>query len=291
MVDTSGNVYVVETKLFKSSDKRSVVAQVLDYGAALWNEYDGASDFILSVDQWMSKNGLGSFRDLLKSKSGLDENDGDAFAEIEDQVRSNVAQGAIRFVVLMDRVPEALRAVIAFVNRSSKFSVWAVEMEYYKDGDLEIANPKLFGADISLPPPPVPASSKQLFFEQAGARFSGQDLEAMKRLYEVSERLTDDIGFGRGRTASISPKFFGKSPKSFYTLNADGRLYVNVKWHGRAGDAAVASCDRLLQKLRSAGFEIPARDYPKIPSAVWMPLVTSLTRTIEETFGQEQPPA
>lgn len=64
-------------------------------------------------------------------------------------------------------------------------------MEYYKDGDLEIANPKLFGVDISLPASPVPGTNKQLFFEQAGARFSGQDLEAIKRLYEVSERLGD----------------------------------------------------------------------------------------------------
>ena len=62
MVDTSGNVYVVETKLCKSNDKRSVVAQVLDYGAALWDEYNGASDFIVSVDQWMLKKGRGCVR-------------------------------------------------------------------------------------------------------------------------------------------------------------------------------------------------------------------------------------
>lgn len=34
--DHVGNVYIIETKLFRNADKRRVVAQMLDYGAALW---------------------------------------------------------------------------------------------------------------------------------------------------------------------------------------------------------------------------------------------------------------
>src|SRR3990172_4834466 len=35
-VDNSGNLYLIETKLYKNTDKRRVVAQLLDYGASLW---------------------------------------------------------------------------------------------------------------------------------------------------------------------------------------------------------------------------------------------------------------
>ena len=35
-VDKDGEIYIIETKLYKNPDKRLVVAQVLDYGASLW---------------------------------------------------------------------------------------------------------------------------------------------------------------------------------------------------------------------------------------------------------------
>jgi len=39
-VDKDGDIYVVETKLYKNPDKRTVVAQALDYGASLWRHSD-----------------------------------------------------------------------------------------------------------------------------------------------------------------------------------------------------------------------------------------------------------
>ena len=38
-VDRDGEIYLVETKLYKNSDKRLVIAQVLDYGASLWKTF------------------------------------------------------------------------------------------------------------------------------------------------------------------------------------------------------------------------------------------------------------
>jgi RecB family endonuclease NucS len=42
-IDQAGGLYIIETKLYKNPDKRLVVAQALDYGAALWkhlNDFD-----------------------------------------------------------------------------------------------------------------------------------------------------------------------------------------------------------------------------------------------------------
>src|SRR4051812_47970095 len=41
-VDQSGNFYIVETKLARNADKRTVVAQALDYGASIWSSYPNA---------------------------------------------------------------------------------------------------------------------------------------------------------------------------------------------------------------------------------------------------------
>src|SRR3989338_3163994 len=39
-IDKDGDIYLVETKLYKNPDKRTVVAQALDYGASLWRHSD-----------------------------------------------------------------------------------------------------------------------------------------------------------------------------------------------------------------------------------------------------------
>ncbi len=60
-VDDDGDIYIIETKLYKNADKRLVLAQVLDYGAALWRGYTDPTKFISDVDTFMIRrtgNGL-----------------------------------------------------------------------------------------------------------------------------------------------------------------------------------------------------------------------------------------
>ena len=50
-VDQNGNIYLIETKLFKNPDKRTVVAQVLDYGASLWSSSIDFADFTMQLEK------------------------------------------------------------------------------------------------------------------------------------------------------------------------------------------------------------------------------------------------
>jgi RecB family endonuclease NucS len=56
VTDKDGEIYIIETKLFKNPDKRKVLAQVMDYGAALWKGYSNPNDFISDLDV---KRGIG----------------------------------------------------------------------------------------------------------------------------------------------------------------------------------------------------------------------------------------
>ena len=51
-IDKDGEIYIVETKLYKNPDKRTVVAQALDYGAALWRH---SNDFDYFIDTFESE--------------------------------------------------------------------------------------------------------------------------------------------------------------------------------------------------------------------------------------------
>ena len=55
--DGDGRLYLIETKLYKNPDKRLVLAQILDYGAALWKGYVNGDEFVDRVDALMTEKG------------------------------------------------------------------------------------------------------------------------------------------------------------------------------------------------------------------------------------------
>jgi hypothetical protein len=50
-VDRDGEIYIIETKLFRNPDKRTVVAQALDYGAALWKHSSEFPRFLSILEE------------------------------------------------------------------------------------------------------------------------------------------------------------------------------------------------------------------------------------------------
>ncbi len=140
-IDNQGNIYIVETKLFKNPDKRRVVAQVLDYGAFLWKKYGGdPSGFIAAIEEHLDES-LGV---ALPNFFGLEASE--AIICI-DQIKNNIKKGEFQFVVLMDELHDALRDLINFLNQKCEIAIYAVEMEFYRDEGLEIVIPKVFGAE------------------------------------------------------------------------------------------------------------------------------------------------
>ena len=64
-IDKDGDIYVVETKLHKNPDKRTVVAQALDYGASLWRHSD-YNEFINKINSEINNKFKISFEEKLK---------------------------------------------------------------------------------------------------------------------------------------------------------------------------------------------------------------------------------
>lgn len=141
--DASGNIYVVETKLYKNPDKRTVVAQALDYGASLWRHAVDFDDFVFQLDAHCQSQFGKGFKEQYSE-----------FFEIEDAtenlnyIKANLSDGSIKFVVLMDKLHDALKDLVVFVNQNSKFDLYAVELEYYRHKSFEIIIPKLYGAEV-----------------------------------------------------------------------------------------------------------------------------------------------
>jgi hypothetical protein len=144
-IDYDGNIYVIETKLYKNADKRIVLAQVLDYGASLWRTYEDTDSFIEVLERAAGK----IFNEPLNERiQNFYETDVETVAEILQSVRQNLRDGSFRFVVLMDHLENRLRDLLVFVNQNSRFNIYGVEMEFYTFEDYEILIPKLYGAEV-----------------------------------------------------------------------------------------------------------------------------------------------
>ena len=144
-VDQDGTIYVVETKLYKNSDKRLVIAQALDYGASMWRHATDFDDFSNTLETKVQQQfGIG-LQAKLQEFFALD----DEFAgTLLQNVRTNLSAGKFKFVVLMDQLHDRLKDLIIFINQNSQFDVYAVELDYYKHEQYEIIIPKLYGAEV-----------------------------------------------------------------------------------------------------------------------------------------------
>lgn len=141
--DRRGNIYIIETKLYRNPDKRTVVAQALDYGASLWKYATNFDEFLSQLSKHTQKQFGVDFKTKYSEFFGL-EDATDNLSAICD----NLNTGDIKFVVLMDKLYPALKDLIIYINQNSQFDIYASTLEYYRHNDIEIVIPKLFGSEV-----------------------------------------------------------------------------------------------------------------------------------------------
>lgn len=283
-IDKDGEIYIVETKLFRNPDKRTVIAQALDYGAALWKHSGDFSQFVASLDVAVSKTFNTTLVAKLRDFFGLPEEE---VATLLENVRRNLSEGAFRFVVLMDHLDDRLKDLVIYVNQNSQFDVYAVEFEYYKHETQEIIIPKIFGAEVKKEMAVTSSSARRQWSESAlmddaKQKLSQEEFDAFKRIYEFSREHADEVRLGTGSYASFSPIFSKLSSKSLFTLTADKRLSFNFEWVAKDNEPAA---ELFKQKLESIGFSFPENFKSIRPSVLaeeWLPRTEKFLSAISE---------
>jgi hypothetical protein len=285
-VDDDGELYIVETKRYKNSDKRQVIAQMLDYGASLWSA--GSEAFLDDLEAATTAGfdmGLGpKVRDFFS----IDE---DHIPGYLDRLRENVARGRFRFVVLMDRIDDRLKTLISFVNTNSQFDVFGVELDFYQHQEFEIIIPNMYGAERMKSEPAGSSRSSRpgrrwdemSFFEQASDRLSdASHLNALRRLYEWGERSAGEISWGEGQTTgTFNLVFPNRKVRQFFHVNTVGRIAI-----GLAGEEDVAFARRARETLKAAGVvSVPEEGNLSLRIEEWAPHVEQLTAAFDQAFA------
>lgn len=274
-IDKDGDIYVVETKLYKNPDKRTVVAQALDYGASLWRHSD-YGEFINTINNEINKKFQISFEEKIKDFFNIDE---ERIEMILEAIKRNLQQGNIKFVILMDAIDDRLKDLIVYINQNSQFDIYAVQMEYYKHEDYEIMIPKLFGAEVKKG---IATSSsnqrkkwgKEDFLPAARKQLNEMQYKIIEKIFKFCEQYADNITMGTGtEIASINVNFNKFSDeRAIFCLKSNGRLGFSLNWVAKKGvsDQQKNLLKKLKEKLKSIEISI-ADDYDTYGST-WLPV-------------------
>ena len=143
-IDQDGDICIIETKLYKNTDKRYILAQILEYGAFLYKTYGNGEQFMVKLEECVTNRYGISLRQKVSEFFKLDK-DKDEVENIIQAIKDNFDHSIFRFFIVMDVMPEYLEEIILFVNESSKFDIFLVELEYYEHDGYQILIPRLFG--------------------------------------------------------------------------------------------------------------------------------------------------
>ena len=195
-IDKDGDIYVVETKLYKNPDKRTVVAQALDYGASLWKHTNDFGVFLDDIEVEVQGKFKMSFRE--KADSFFKFSD-DQFELMLENMKTNLKEGNMKFVILMDSIDERLKDLIIYVNQNSQFDIYAVQLEYYKFNDYEIMIPKMFGVEVkkNIGNKSKFTWTKDKVIDELKNKNSTKIVEYVKKLFELAEKENLYIYYGK----------------------------------------------------------------------------------------------
>ncbi|HXZ29024.1 MAG TPA: hypothetical protein VEG08_13610 [Terriglobales bacterium] len=272
-VDKDGDVYIVETKLYRNPDKRTVVAQALDYGASLWKHMPDFGRFLNTLEEASRAKWNLGFDEKLQQFFSLEQNQIEPLLDAMDR---NLHDGRLKFVILMDTIEDRLKDLITYVNQNSQFDIFAVQLEYYRHEDYEITVPRLFGAEVKKGLGSDSGTVRRKWDEaamldDARQKLSDDDYRAFDKVYRFAKETADKINFGTGSYGAFSPIFLRLSNKSLFTLGADSRLSFNFEWVARDNGQTAGAYKEAMEHI---GFQFEP-DWkvtrPSVLSAEWRP--------------------
>jgi hypothetical protein len=217
-VGVSGEIVVVECKLKSNAEiRRHVVGQVFAYASALWR---------MPYDTFESAWSKAAKTPLIDSVRAIVTEAGAEWSEedFRQTVSANLKAGSFRLLVAVDEITEELRGIVEYVNQHTggDLQLLALQLEYRRDGDVQILLPTIFGQEILT----ADAKTPKHYTEdelKAGLQkeCSSAGREAVLRLYEWSKANGMTPYWGTGADPRVSAWF-----------NVDGVLIV--PWSVRA---------------------------------------------------------
>lgn len=230
-IDGDGQLYLVETKLYKNPDKRTVVAQVLDYGASLWKSLNDFDDFLLQLNGHVQKKFGMSVAEKIRDFFGIDD---ERLQTVLEQMKLNLDEGNFKFVVLMDSIEDRLKDLIIYMNQNSKFDIYGVELEYYQHDSFEILIPKIYGAQVKKDVGRKRVNSAAISDEEFLQAFD----QRVQSIVQSIMQLSADISAGGVSIPGLSSRKTPKNINFYFTFGEHEKNTLNASFGVNGGIAS-----------------------------------------------------
>lgn len=260
-IDKDGDIYVIETKRYVNSTRREVVAQALDYGAALWKHFNDFDEFVGVLDTEVKKRFGMSFKEKIRAFFKLED---EGLEYLMQNLKNNLDDGNLKFVILMDSMDERLKDLILYVNQNSQFDIYAVRLECYRYDDYEIMIPKIFGVEVKKKIKSTNENRRKIWDEDS---FINQTRELLKdqsnfviKVFEYFKDKGEKINWGSGKiTASFSP-IINKFDKTIspFTFCSNGDIFIKFNWiYGKAVNKELVKkiAEKFFREMEKIGLE------------------------------------
>lgn len=261
--NSSGDIVVVECKLASNQEiKRKVIAQVLEYGAYLWNmSYEELNERVFLCT---NKN----LAELVAKATGDPEWEEEAF---RTAIEENLTNGSFVLVIAVDEMNEELNRTMRFLNTcgNPEFDFSVLEMKRFHRDQMDILVPHLHGV-IPKVTPPKHKWDPAKFFPEMERQHGPRALSVARRILEWTKPRVTHVWWGEGRQyGSFVPIYNhqGNDHRLFavYTL---GVVEIYFQWYARKQPFASESLRRELQSRLNEleGVDIPDEGLVKRPT-------------------------
>lgn len=228
--NSRGDIVIVECKLAANPEiKRKVIAQVLEYGAYLWNmTYEELNEIVYMR---MNKN----LTELVGEAVGDPEWDEEIF---RTTIEENLSTGSFVLVIAVDEMNDELNRTMRFLNTcgNPEFTFTVLEMRRFNQDNTEILIPQLHGVvsetRIRRDRKKRKRWTERAFLDAVETELSPNVGEIIFELYRWTKEKADRVWFGTGveKGSFTFHYLLDGTTVSMFSVYTNGDLTFNYGW-------------------------------------------------------------
>jgi hypothetical protein len=265
-IDASGRLTAVEAKLRKNSEiRRQVAGQVLEYGAYLsnWTVEDverQASRYLGDPRTPLPLRSNSLWEAIRRASPEPDVPDFDE-AEMQDRIAKALAQRDFRLVIAVDKIVDSLRAIVSFVDSSSSFGLYLLEIQEQRANSLQLAAISLYSGKLTDSRHSTSIErgrwDEARFLEVLDSQAKAASIPISKQLFSFIVERSDVIAWGTGRTeGSAGFGVRGQANKlTIFGITTRGKLWI--PFGGLNRRLSLSSRETFLGVLQGLGLNAP----------------------------------
>lgn len=297
LLDQTGSLYIVETKLDSNTEKRHIFAQLTGYLSAVRTQYvyPNFGDFIKDCEESIKSKFKfsGSFDEYIQKKFDIEKENVD---EIKNNLKNNIEENSVYGVIVMDTIENSLKLDIDYFLMNN-FNLCGIELQKHSEYDATFVVPQYYGFEkLGLT---EKRDSKWYREHEKGWHLFNAEIQKNSELDEnskknilkitnVLENIPNSEGWIRKSNKTLETYFqkFSDSNDLVLTIKVNGILNFHLEKTFKDNPTMHDDFKNQLSKIDPIiEREIKGRVFYNISPELWMPKIDEFIALFEKFYS------